>query len=187
MIDATLIELEPELGIKRACGLLGRSRATRYRKLKPPLGRTVQPRASPPNALTVAERKTGLGVLRAQEHCDLAVAQVWVRELDAGRYYCSIPSMYRILRAEGEVKERRCQATHPAKVKPELVAHGPNQVWSWDIKCRRRHLMSQLHTSAGLVAISSGRIRMGWVAWFRRSPACPIRRSSRCIVLIEAR
>jgi putative transposase len=26
-----------------------------------------------------------------------------------------------------------CQATHPAKKKPELVARGPNQCWSWDI------------------------------------------------------
>ncbi len=72
-------------------------------------------------------------MLRAPQHCDLAVAQVWARELDEGRYYCSISSMYRILRANGEVRERRSQATHPAKVKPELVATKPNVVWSWDI------------------------------------------------------
>jgi len=130
VIDSALTELEPELGIVRACGLLGRSRATRYRKLKPAVERTQQPRASPPNALTAAEREQVLGVLRCPEHGDLAVAQVWARELDAGRYYCSISSMYPILRATGEVRERRSQATHPAKVKPELVAHGPNQVWS---------------------------------------------------------
>ena len=41
--------------------------------------------------------------------------------------------MYRLLRTAGEVRERRRQATHPATVKPELVATGPNQVWSWDI------------------------------------------------------
>src|SRR5512133_2180406 len=29
--------------------------------------------------------------------------------------------------------ERRRQATHPATVKPELVADAPNRVWSWDI------------------------------------------------------
>jgi putative transposase len=29
--------------------------------------------------------------------------------------------------------ERRRQATHPARVKPELVAAKPNEVWSWDI------------------------------------------------------
>jgi Integrase core domain len=41
--------------------------------------------------------------------------------------------MYRVLRAEGEVAERRRQATHPPTVKPELVADAPNRVWSWDI------------------------------------------------------
>src|SRR6184192_1550867 len=41
--------------------------------------------------------------------------------------------MYRLLRTEDEVRERRRQATHPATVKPELVATRPNQVWSWDI------------------------------------------------------
>jgi putative transposase len=41
--------------------------------------------------------------------------------------------MYRVLREHGEVGERRRQATHPATVKPELVATAPNVVWSWDI------------------------------------------------------
>src|SRR5664279_3794077 len=43
------------------------------------------------------------------------------------------PTFYRLLRAAGESRERRRQATHPAAVKPELVATAPNQVWSWDI------------------------------------------------------
>jgi hypothetical protein len=42
--------------------------------------------------------------------------------------------MYRLLRADDEVHERRRQATHPAAVKPELLATQPNQVWSWDIE-----------------------------------------------------
>lgn len=41
--------------------------------------------------------------------------------------------MYRILADHGEVKERRNQARHPEYKKPELLATGPNQVWSWDI------------------------------------------------------
>ncbi len=133
MIDAALIELEPVVGVKPACELLGRPRASRYRALRPPTVKIRPPRAAPPNALSQTEREEVLTVLRAPEHCDLAVAQVWARELDEGRYYCSISSMYRILRAHGEVRERRAQATHPAKVKPELVARGPNRVWSWDI------------------------------------------------------
>ena len=140
MIDAALIELELVVGVKPACELLGRPRASRYRALQPPAEKVRAPRGAPPNALSVAEREQVLEVLRAPEHCDLAVAQVWARELDAGRYYCSISSMYRVLRAHGEVRERRAQATHPAKVKPELVAQRPNQVWSWDItKLRGPH------------------------------------------------
>jgi putative transposase len=37
------------------------------------------------------------------------------------------------MRQAGESRERRAQAIHPAAVKPELVATGPNQVYSWDI------------------------------------------------------
>jgi len=42
--------------------------------------------------------------------------------------------MYRLLSAHGEVRERRAPATHPARVKSELVTQAPNQCWSWDIE-----------------------------------------------------
>ena len=41
--------------------------------------------------------------------------------------------MYRILAEHAEVRERRNQLRHPTYHKPELLATGPNQVWSWDI------------------------------------------------------
>jgi putative transposase len=41
--------------------------------------------------------------------------------------------MYRILKGEGELRERRDQLVHRAYTKPELLATGPNQLWSWDI------------------------------------------------------
>jgi putative transposase len=41
--------------------------------------------------------------------------------------------MYRLLRAAGETGDRRRHATHPARVKPELLATAPNQCWSWDL------------------------------------------------------
>lgn len=48
--------------------------------------------------------------------------------------------MYRLLRLRQQVRERRAQARRPALVKPELMATGPNQVWSWDItKLRGPH------------------------------------------------
>ena len=53
--------------------------------------------------------------------------------LDEGTYLGSVSTYYRVLREAGESRERRRQATHPATVNPELVATGPNQVYSWDI------------------------------------------------------
>ena len=41
--------------------------------------------------------------------------------------------MYRILAEHAEVRERRNQLRHPVYRKPELLATGPNQVWTWDI------------------------------------------------------
>jgi putative transposase len=41
--------------------------------------------------------------------------------------------MYRLLRERGETGDRRRHATHPAQVKPELLATAPNQCWSWDL------------------------------------------------------
>jgi putative transposase len=46
---------------------------------------------------------------------------------------CSIRTMYRPLAGEGESRERRDQLAHPAYTKHELLATGPNQLWSWDI------------------------------------------------------
>jgi len=41
--------------------------------------------------------------------------------------------MYRLLAVDGQTRERRNQLTHPVYTKPELLATGPNEVWSWDI------------------------------------------------------
>jgi putative transposase len=90
------------------------------------------PRAPPPQALDATERAVVLELLASPAYRDLAIGQVWARELDEGRYWCSVSTMYRIARAAGQVRERRRLATHPARVRPELVAHGPSEVWSWD-------------------------------------------------------
>jgi putative transposase len=75
-----------------------------------------------------------LEVLHHPDHVDEAPATVCAKLLDEGRYLASTSTMYRVLRANAEVRERRRQAAHPAAKKPELIAAGPNQVWSWDIE-----------------------------------------------------
>lgn len=133
MIAEHLEDLEAVTSTKRACALLGASRATIYRRRKPTAPGPAAPRPEPANKLTEAERQRILAVLRSAEYCDLAPAQVWARLLDDGIYLCSISTMYRLLAIAGENRERRRQRTHPAKKKPELIARRPNQVWSWDI------------------------------------------------------
>ena len=128
-----MAELTATVGVRRACALTGRSRASYYRDAQGPVHGPPAPRCSPPNKLTDAECDALLAVLHSPAFVDLAPAQVWAILLDAGTYMASISTMYRVLRGEGEVRDRRRQATHPARVRPELVARGPNQVWSWDI------------------------------------------------------
>jgi putative transposase len=133
VIGAAFSDLVKVTSTKRACDLLGKPRATHYRGQQPPRLGPPTPRPAPPNKLTEAERQHILRLLRSDEYCDLAPAQVWARLLDDGVYLCSISAMYRLLAIAGENRERRRQRTHPARKKPELTATAPLQVWSWDI------------------------------------------------------
>ena len=133
MINPAVDELADHVGVTTACALLGRPRGSHYRAKTPRPARQPAPRAAPRNALTDAERGHVLGVLTSDRFIDKSVAQTWATLLDEGTYLCSMSSMHRILRANDAAGERRAQATHPARTKPELVATRPGQVWSWDI------------------------------------------------------
>jgi putative transposase len=86
-----------------------------------------------PRALTPLERAHVLDELHSSRFVDLAPAEVYATLLDEQRYLCSERTMYRILDANREVRERRNQLRHPAYSAPQLLATGPNQLWSWDI------------------------------------------------------
>jgi len=135
MVDQTIAELAPLVGKRGACAALGRSRATYYRhhRQSSPPPRPSRALRLQPRALSQTERAEVLGILHQERFVDQAPASIYATLLDEGRYVCSVPTMYRVLRAADEVHERRRQARHPATVKPELVAAGPNSVWSWDI------------------------------------------------------
>jgi len=135
MADEAITALTPVIGTRAACVALGRSRATYYRRHRqsPAPRRPERERVPQPRALSETERAEVLSVLHHERFVDQAPASIYANLLDEGRYLCSVPTMYRVLRAENEVRERRRQATHPATVKPELLANGPNEIWSWDI------------------------------------------------------
>jgi putative transposase len=84
-------------------------------------------------ALSETERQRVLDALHEEQYADDAPPQVFAKLLDRGIYLCSISTMYRLLRAHHEVRERRRQRTHPNYQRHELIATDPNQVWSWDI------------------------------------------------------
>jgi putative transposase len=118
-----------------ACDALGVPRASFYRWRQDraaPL-RRERGRNSHPRALAEPERQAVLETLNSERFVDQAPAAVWATLLDEGRYLCSVRTMYRLLATHGEVRERRDQLRHPWYEKPELLATGPNQVWSWDI------------------------------------------------------
>jgi putative transposase len=77
-------------------------------------------------------------LLHEPRFADQAPAEIYATLLDEGVHHCSIRTMYRILGRNSEMRERRAQLRHPAYQRPEMLAEGPNQVWSWDIRVPRQ-------------------------------------------------
>jgi putative transposase len=152
-----------EVNVRRACKLVGRPRSTHYWRARPKSLPAAQrrPRPAPANALTEPERDRVRRLLRDPAFVDKAPAQVWAHLLDEGIYLCSESTMYRILRESGESRERRRQATHSSKVKPELVAHRPGEIFSWDITKLRGPLRGVWYDLYVMLDIFS-RYVVGW-------------------------
>jgi putative transposase len=132
-MTAAVNELRGKIGIKAACRALGVPRSWYYRQRQAGSQPVKQTRPSPARALTAAERQQIRAILNSPRFVDLAPPQVYATLLDEGRYLCSLRSLYRVLAENDEVRERRNQLRRPVYRKPELLARGPNQVWSWDI------------------------------------------------------
>ena len=133
---AAVVALIPGSGLTTAvCAALEVSRASVHRHrtglTAPP--RPAKPRSPAACALPENERDQVLAYLHTPRLKDQTPTEVYATLLDEGVYLCSIRTMYRILAAHGEVAERRRLRRHPVRQKPELLAEGPNQVWSSDI------------------------------------------------------
>lgn len=122
------------VGASRACDALGVARSAYYRRrVASAMAIARRPRPRPARALAPAERQAALDLLHSERFMDKSPGQVVATQLDENRYLCSERTMYRILADAKEVRERRNQLRHPQYKQPELLATGPNQVWSWDI------------------------------------------------------
>lgn len=142
--------------IIRACEVLGLSRSRYYRQQpqpeeadvapvseapvdEAPVAAKPEPKRQPrskrhPRALTEAEATVVREVLNSERFQDMSPYEVFGTLLDDdSRYLCSVRTMYRLLAKYGETTPRGRQRARGYYRKPELLANGPNQVWSWDI------------------------------------------------------
>ncbi len=111
----------PTMGTAAACAALGVARASVYRRRHPARLSTARP--TPPRALDPGERQAVLETLHSERFLDQAPAQVHATLLDEGTYLCSPRTMYRLLDAAGEVKERRDQVRRPHYAAPRAAGH----------------------------------------------------------------
>jgi putative transposase len=130
-----LEEASLSYGITTACQALAVPRSWYYRQ-KAAVGLTQEkpePRPTPKQALSEAEKARMRTVLNSEQFVDQSPREVYATLLDEGVYHCHWRTMYRILSEHDEVRERRNQRQHPLSTRPQLVACGPNELWSWDI------------------------------------------------------
>jgi len=173
MTDQAVAELAPVIGVRAACEAVGAAQAGWYRRHRqsPAPSRPAPTQHADrvqPRALSDTERQAILSELHSDRFADLSPTEVWAILLDEGRYLGSISTFYRLLRQASGTRERRRQATHPAKVKPELAASKPNEVWSWDItKLRGPAKWSWFHLYVILDIFS--RYVVGWMVAHRES------------------
>jgi len=132
MNTITQTSQEKKIAVDPLCHALAIPRATYYRHLQQD-DPAIPPVNSPQNALSDEERQHVLDLLHSECFADKTPYEVFYTLMDEGKYYCSPRTMYRLLDAQGESKDRRLQRNHRNAVKPELIATRPNQVWSWDI------------------------------------------------------
>jgi len=166
-----------ELTIGEACVAVDLSRATYYR------ARSSESGDSPPRRshrrLSDAERRHVLETLISEPFRDQPVREVWAQILDEGAYLCSVRTMYRILDENRAVRERRDQLRHPEYQRPELLATGPNQLWSWDItKLKGPHTGSYFHLYVVLDVYS--RKVVGWMVAARESATLAVELIRQC-------
>lgn len=88
----------------------------------------------PENALSQEERAKILNVLNGPEFGHLPPGQIVPKLADQGRYLASESTMYRTLRAAGQLRHRRSERPAKPNAKPEgFSATAPNTLYSWDI------------------------------------------------------
>jgi putative transposase len=164
MLMPLIKEHRGSLSVRQACQAVGLCPSTYHRWQRPT---TPSKQRHSPRALTLPEREQVLAVLHEPRFVDRTPAHVVATLLDQKSYYCSERTMYRILAANQEAKERRAQAQRRRYAPPQLCAQGPNELWSWDIS--KLALVNGGHVSLYAIEDVYSRYVVGWMVAQRES------------------
>jgi len=118
------------------------------------------PRTEPANKLSKAERQAVLDVATGPEFRDLSPKQMVPTLADQCLYLASEATVYRILR-EAKLMAHREPSRPPSPKPRELVATGPNQVYTWDITYLRSPVRGEFFYLSMFVDLFSRKI-VGW-------------------------
>jgi transposase InsO family protein len=151
-----------------ACAEAGISERTLQRWREADEDRRRQVSRPPENRLSDAEVGRVLAVVNSPEFRDCSPKQIVPTLADRGEYLASESTIYRLLRARGLMAHRG--AARPAQPRPsrQRVAHGPNQVWSWDITYLRAPVRGTYFYLYLVEDVWSRRI-VGWAVHERES------------------
>lgn len=155
----------------RACEVLEISTRT-YARWKN--GRTLDSRKGAPKRVTrklsEAERDEIVRIACSEEYRDQTPYEIVVDLLEKRNYLASTSTFYRVLRERGLVHHRReSKAPRNSARPPELMATGPNQVWSWDITYMRTSVAGIYYYAYVILDVWSRKI-VGWEIHERESP-----------------
>lgn len=138
-MTAVIDQRPKRLPLATACRALGINRGTVYARQRESLDEAERERRRSrkatyqPRALSQGERDAAREVLYSDTYCDQPPTEIHAELLGQGRYLCSVSSMYRLLRADRAVGERRAQRPAQHHAVPRLSACQPNETWTWDI------------------------------------------------------
>lgn len=133
-----LIAVAVEKGALRrdACAVIGLDARTEQRWRRDPDAddRRTTPRHRAHNQFTEQQEATFLATLNSPAFRNLSPNEIVPLLADQGRYLASASTFYRLLRKHNQLAHRtKAKSPQPRNRPRELVATGPNQVWSWDI------------------------------------------------------
>lgn len=147
----------------RACEEMGVSSRMLQRWRSQSIGEDQRqgPEEVPKNKLSEFERERLLYVANSPEFRDLSPKQIVPKLADRDKYLASESTFYRVLREADQVKHRERSQPRCHHKPREHVAHGPEEVWTWDITYLRSALRGAFFYLYLVVDIFSRKI-VGW-------------------------